>query len=313
MQYYPPMPNVHDVNRKSILIHLALPVQMVMMMILLLIVKYSNSIIMVIILGMMVVRNSKGERVVVIVIWEWAIKQNKRVSIQEMPRVIHSGQPSTSSQQPHGRWWWWWWWWTNSSTNSTTPNSSVNNNFVNSNNKLPTKINFNNKSNINKRQLINYKTIQSSLTNYGLNYSQTNFYPYLNSNSNNNGNSNGLPTQVEKEKSVNKVYPMLHKLAVNSTQSYNEGGGRTVNQEEGKVKKDGIDEMSPLYTLFDKHIGALPNANTNSTNGGGPCDKLLSSLSNVTQSVSNQLSSNEGSSSNNKKKTKDQQGRKQKI
>ena len=231
-------------------------------------------------------------------------KQNRRVSIQEgMPRVIHSGQPSTNSQQPH----------TGGSGGGPTPQQIQQLKLLrqqqlhHQQQQIAYQNQLQQQQQKTKQAAINQlQTIQSSLSNYGLNYSSTNFYPYLlNTNTNNSNSGSGssmLPQQVEKEKSLNKVYPMLHKLAVNSTQSYGNDGGGTVDTEQGK--EDGIDEMkSPLYTLFDKHIGALPN----STNGGGQCDKLLSSLSNVTQSVSNQLSSNEGSSKLKKNtKAKDQ-------
>jgi len=220
-------------------------------------------------------------------------KQNRRVSIQEMPRVIHSGQPSTSSHPTTG----------GGGGGGPTPQQIQQLQLLREQQlrQQQQQIAYQNQlqqQKQHKQAAINQlQTIQSSLSNYGINYSQTNFYPYLS-----NSNSNGLPQQVEKEKSVNKVYPMLYKLAVNSTQSYDRSDDEGRGGEDTKVNKG--DEMkSPLYTLFDKHIGALPN----STNGGGPCDKLLSSLSNVTQSVSNQLSSNEGSSKLKKNtKTKDQ-------
>ena len=263
MQYYPPMPNVHDVNRKSILIHPALPVQM---MTILIIVKYNNSIIMGIILGMMVVRNSHVVRVVVVVvisrqvvIREWLeisrIDELVYRKCQELytpvnPPLIHNSLILAAAaavvvDQLNNKF--------------NNSNSSVNNNFANRQQQIAYQNQLQQQQKQHKQAAINQlQTIQSSLTNYGLNYSPSQFYPYL---SNNNDSSNSsLPQQVEKEKSVNKVYPLLYKLAVNSTQSYNDDGGGMVEQDQGKGVKQ--DEMkTPLYTLFDKHIGALPNSN----------------------------------------------------
>lgn len=119
------------------------------------------------------------------------------------------------------------------------------------------------------------KQIQNSISNYGIQYSRTNFFPYMDT----------LPNEVDIKGrgSLQKNYPMLYKLSASSippsssqlahTPGAHSSSSSSVSlsvsgdnsgeqwQKQQQLKQTpnngNITTESPIYTLFDQHLGAL--------------------------------------------------------
>ncbi|KAL7466061.1 hypothetical protein ACHAXS_006353 [Conticribra weissflogii] len=106
-----------------------------------------------------------------------------------------------------------------------------------------------------QKKLTSQQRAQALVSNYGLEPSRTRFFPYMH-----------LPPEVEVKKGLEskkgqKAFPLLDKLIHASAPDGNDDKGKRGERKMEKDSKDDAEKLlaktSPLYTLFNQHLGAL--------------------------------------------------------